>query len=49
MDKANYNYSHRDLALRLDIICKTKRIDEAEKFFEGLSPKERICIPMALF
>ncbi|KAL8138962.1 hypothetical protein V2J09_004963 [Rumex salicifolius] len=40
-DKIKYDYSHRDHALRLDLICKTKGITEAEQFFESLSSDDK--------
>ncbi|CAI0406676.1 unnamed protein product [Linum tenue] len=36
MEKRGINFAHGDLGVRLDLICKTKGIKEAENYFNGL-------------
>ncbi|CAI0406677.1 unnamed protein product [Linum tenue] len=36
MEKRGINFAHGDLGVRLDLICKTKGIKEAESYFNGL-------------
>ncbi|CAN0927649.1 Pentatricopeptide repeat-containing protein At1g02370, mitochondrial [Linum grandiflorum] len=41
MEKRGINLGHGDLAVRLDLICKTKGITEAENYFNGLAPSAK--------
>nr|AFN53641.1 pentatricopeptide repeat-containing protein [Linum usitatissimum]AMY26647.1 hypothetical protein [Linum usitatissimum] len=41
MEKRGINLGHGDLAVRLDLICKTKGITEAENYFNGLVPSAK--------
>ncbi|PIN05306.1 hypothetical protein CDL12_22152 [Handroanthus impetiginosus] len=42
MESRKFNFSHKDHAVRLDLIAKVKGIAAAENYFSGLSPSVKV-------